>query len=330
MEKSLILAGDIGGTKTNLALYEMRSGKVHSLAEETFPSASQESLNAIVKNFRAIHTAKISHACFGIAGPVKDGACITTNLPWNVDAASLAKDLSLANISLINDLEANAYGIQALKEEDFLQLNPGNNSNGNAAIIAAGTGLGEAGLYWDGSSHHIFACEGGHVDFAPQTNEEIALLQMLQKVYGHVSYERILSGPGINTLYEFILQQDKGHGALNFPKGKDRAAVICEHALLGDSQLCVRALKLFVSIYGAAASNLALKMMAWGGVFIGGGIAPKILPLLQEGLFMHAFLDKGRFSKLLKQIPVRVILNEKTAVLGASIYASKVAEKTGL
>jgi glucokinase len=229
-------------------------------------------------------------------------------------------------VDLLNDLEASAYGIATLEADDFVVLNQGApTAVGNAAVIAAGTGLGEAGLYWDGTRHHPFACEGGHADFAPQNELQVELLLYLRKKFGHVSWERVVSGPGLHNLYEFL--RDTGHGEepawlAEEMRQKDPPRVITQAGLEGRSPLCEDALDLFVSLYGAEAGNLALKIMATHAVFVGGGIAPRIIRKLQGPAFMEAFATKGRFKWLLEAMPVRVVLNEKTALLGAARYAA--------
>jgi glucokinase len=322
----MILAGDIGGTNTRLALAAAGPAGVRIRFERTFPSREWASLEAALAEFLRMHPADVSGACIGIAGPVRNGLCEATNLPWVVDARSVAKLLRLKRVGLINDLVANAHGIPALRGRDLVVLNKGSReATGNRAIASAGTGLGEAGMLWDGLEYRPFASEGGHADFAPRTRLEMDLLEYLMKRHGRVSYERIVSGPGLVNAYRFF--RDRGQGrepawlAEELRVG-DPAAVISRRALDGKSPLCVQALDLFVSIYGAEAGNLALKVMATGGVYLGGGIAPKILPKLQEPGFMNAFTAKGRLRPLLQEIPVRVITNPKTALLGAARHAS--------
>lgn len=317
----MILAGDIGGTKTHLALMQ---GK-QVLQDEKFKSRDYANLNEIVRHFLERSGKKVERACFGIAGPIREGRCQATNLPWMVDAKELRKEIKTDTVFLLNDLEANAYGIRTLEPEEFYPLNEGDlNASGNQVLISAGTGLGEAGLYWDGRKYHPFPCEGGHSDFAPRNELEMELLRWMHKIYGgHVSYERILSGPGLHHLYLFLTEMrletpdEEGFSDFDPPKA------ITERALNKRCKACIRALRWFVSLYGSEAGNLALKMLSLGGVFIGGGIAPKILPFLKERDFMRAFCDKGRFAKLLSQIPVKVILNENTALLGAAYYAQE-------
>lgn len=323
----MILAGDIGGTHTRLAFFERDPAEAQPLAIEVFPSREYGGLGEIARKFLDGHKLRAKSACFGIAGPVRRGRVAVSNLPWVVDAGELAASLSIASVALINDLEANAYGIDVLSPLDFVVLNPGAaDAAGNQALIAAGTGLGEAGIAATPTGRRPFATEGGHTDFGPRNELEIELLRYLLPRFGHVSYERVLSGMGLESIYQFF--RDTGRGvetqelAAEMASG-DPGAVISRHGLAGGSDLCVQVLDLFVSLYGAEAGNLALKVMATGGVFIGGGIAPKILPKLQQPAFLEAFFDKGRMGKILKEMPVRVITNDKTALLGAARYAAR-------
>jgi glucokinase len=322
----VILAGDIGGTHTRLAFLEDKSGRLTSVVEETFPSREYASLETVLQKFITTHPLPITCACLGIAGPVWHGRSDATNIPWVVDSTLVARELGLKSVGLINDLEANAWGIAGLEAKDFVVLNQGAaKASGNAAIISAGTGLGEAGLYWDGRMHRPFATEGGHADFAPRNRLEVDLLQYLLKQFPRVSYERVLSGPGLVNIYRFL--RDSGRGseppwlAEQMAAG-DPGAVISQTALAGKSELSAQALDLFVALYGAEAGNLALKILAAGGVFLGGGIAPKIIQKLQEPVFLNAFTAKGRMQPMLQAMPVRVILNDKTALLGAARFAA--------
>jgi glucokinase len=320
----VILAGDVGGTNARLALFEARDGQLQQITETVFPSRQHSGLDEIVAKFASqiAPEQKPEAACFGIAGPVVNGRSETSNLPWVVESEQLAEVLSLPQVRLINDLEANAWGIAALDREDLVSLNLiQGQPRGNQAVVSAGTGLGEAGLYWDGNQHHVFACEGGHTDFAPRNELEMQLLQYLVPRFGHVSYERILSGPGLVNVFSFL--RDSGHGRpepwlVEEMDASDPAAAISRAAMQGTCDLCVQALDLFISIYGAEAGNMALKVMATGGVFLGGGIAPKILSKLKGPLFMDAFRSKGRLQKVMESIPVRVITNDKTALRGAA------------
>lgn len=322
----MILAGDIGGTSTRLAYFEIKDGKLVPLITEKFSSRSHKGLEEIVREFLKKHAVKVAHAAFGIAGPVRRQRAEATNLPWVVDAAAMKRELGTADVYLLNDLEANTYGIFELAPSDFAVINAGNTTDpGNIAVISAGTGLGEAGATWDGSGFVVFATEGGHTDFAPRDELETdLLLHVRQRLGGRVSYERLLSGPGIYTIYQFLrdtkrYQEDAW--LLEELKHGDASAIISQHGLDGKSELCARTLDLFVTLYGAEAGNLALKLMATRGVFVGGGIAPKILAKMQGGLFMKAFAEKGRFENLLRSIPVRVLLNDNAALLGAARFA---------
>jgi glucokinase len=328
----VILAGDIGGTNTALALFDRdpASGALSELSSTNFPSAKHESFEEIVSLFleeerRA--SGLVDAACFGIAGAVLDGRVSTTNLPWNeIDATRLARLIGVAQVTLLNDLEATAYGMLALEESEFVDLNPDARVSraGTAVVIAAGTGLGAAQLIWDGSSHFAAAGEGGHADFAPRNEEEIQLHRFLQaEVRGRVSWERILSGRGLSSLYRFVrasAQLDEPEPAWLAERlaDEDPSSVISELALADKDSACVRALELFSAIYGAEAGNMALRALAVGGVFLAGGIAPKILPFLKRGPFMSAFTDKGRFSDFMRKTPVRVATNDSAPVLGAA------------
>jgi glucokinase len=321
----MILAGDIGGTKTILAFFQVEGGRLRTIVEATFHSREHVNLYEIVSKFVSAHNLPFTHACFGIAGPVKQGRCETTNLPWVVDAKVLASQLGIKTVGLINDLEANAYGIAALAPTDLIVLNQGaKEAEGNAAIISAGTGLGEAGLYWDEQQHRPFACEGGHADFAPRNELQMELLRYLLQRYTRVSWERVLSGPGLYNIYQFLRDTGRDQEPTWLTeelRHQDPTTVIAQVALAGKCSLCEQALDLFVSLYGAEAGNLALTLMATGGVFIGGGIAPKIIEKLKGSTFMEAFTAKGRLQSLLEAMPVRVIVNSKAALLGAALRA---------
>ena len=318
----MILAGDIGGTHARLGYFQAHNDHLKLLAESVFPSREFRGLDEIVAKFVEAQAIQPQKACFGIPGPVLHGRAETSNLPWTVEASRLAAELHLPCALLINDLEANAWGMQDLTEKDFLLLNQVRTpAAGNQAVIAAGTGLGEAGLYWDGNKYHVFACEGGHADFAPRNELEIELLRYLLRSFDHVSYERIVSGPGLVNVYYFL--RDSGRGAeqkwlAEEIRDGDAAAAISHAALAVKCGLAEQALDLWISIYGAEAGNLALKLKATGGVFLGGGIAPKIVPKLVGPLFMQSFLGKGRLRALLENIPVKVITNDSAALLGAA------------
>jgi len=322
----MILAGDIGGTNTRLALFDGGATKPTPAVIEVFPSGTHSGPEEILRKFLSKHNQVVEAASFGIAGPVRNGRCQTPNLPWVVDSASVASVLGLLSVDLVNDLEANAHGISVLGPDDFVVLHAGAaDAQGNRALISAGTGLGEAGMLAVGNDYRPYATEGGHCDFAPQDEAEMELLRYLMKRFGRVSYERVLSGPGLYNIYQFY----RDTGQFEEPawlaeelRDRDPSAAISENALKDRSELCVKALDQFVSFYGAEAGNLALKAMATGGVFIGGGIAPKILSKLQGPGFVTAFTSKGRVSSLLEAIPIKVILNDKTALLGAGRLAA--------
>lgn len=320
-----ILAGDIGGTKTTLAVVETDGQTVEQLVAHTYPSQQHTSLQEIVRLFLDTYSFDFMACSFGLAGPIHDGIGTLTNLPWKIDPVQMAEDLGIPGIWLLNDLEANAWGIQTLGEQDLCVLNPGKeNAQGNRSIISAGTGLGEAGLFWDGERHQPFASEGGHSNFSPTSDIEIALLQYLQQRHQPVSWERIVSGAGLSNIHEFLCHYHNQesppwlHEAL---QQGDPAAVISRAAIEKTCLLCTEALALFVRLYGVEAGNHALKIMATGGVYIGGGIAPKILEQLQQGSFLQAFFAKDGMESLMRDMPVTVILNEDTALYGAALYA---------
>ena len=325
-----VLSGDIGGTKTRIALMQATPTSVHTIAEETYPSADHPSLESILRQFLGSHPARCDIAGFGVAGPVRDGHATTTNLPWAIDSAQLAEQLALPRVVLLNDLEATAWGIPVLGSDDFAELNPGaSDGHGNAAVIAAGTGLGEAGLAWDGDRHRPWGSEGGHASFSPCSPLESALLDHLRQRYDHVSWERVLSGPGLVNVFDFL----RAHRGIQPPDwllqqmtDGDAAAAISKAGLAQRDPLCVEALGVFVQLYASEAANLALKVMAHGGVYLGGGIAPKILDALRAPGFMQAFTGKGRMADLLRKMPVRVILNDRTALYGPAVYAASLLE----
>lgn len=321
----MILAGDIGGTKTNLAYFSFENDAFTLQMFASYPSKQHSSLRDIVQQFTSGHTARITSAAFGIAGPVSKGRSEATNLPWVVDAGELASTLKLPHVGLLNDLSATAYGILRLPENDKLIINAGiPEPHAPIAIIAAGTGLGEGGLVWDGTRYRTLPSEGGHTDFAPRNELEIDLLRFMLKRYERVSYERLVSGPGLYNIYEFL----RSRSDLPEPqwlkekiRNGDASATVSEAAMEHKDQVCVEALDTFVSLYGAETGNLALKLLSTGGVFVAGGIAPKILQRIQHGPFISSFAQKGRFANLLRRMPVSVVLNDKAALFGAAHYA---------
>jgi glucokinase len=321
----MIIAGDIGGTKTNVALFESdgeRLGRI--VVQQSFPSGKYDSLEAILAEFVSTHRPQtITHACFGVAGPVVGGRVEATNLVWTVSNKKLAATLGVPSVLLINDLEATAYGIEELRPEQLYMLNEGEaERQGHRALIAAGTGLGMAGIFFDGLRYHPMASEGGHMDFAPRNEREFEMHTYLrQKIGGRVSYERVLSGIGLFNIYSFL--RDTGYAeepvwlAEEIRSG-DRTAAVSRAGLAGKSDLAVKTLEMFVELYGAMAGNLALILKPLGGLYVGGGIAPKIIEKLKDGTFMRNYGDKGRMSSLVNSIPVRVILDDKTALYGAA------------
>ncbi len=322
---SKVVAGDIGGTKTRLALVEVVGSQVRIEHERNYPSRDFASFETLLAGFlKDIQGPAL--AAFGVAGPVLDNAVRTTNLPWYIEADSLRRRFGFEACTLLNDLEATARGLPALATDDLLSLQPGApDANGNAAIIAAGTGLGEAGMYWDGDRYHPYATEGGHASFSPQTELEFALLCYLQSRYTHVSWERVVSGMGLIDLHDFLRDYRKvalPQWQADEMRESDAAAVISRAAFSGSDDICVETMDVFTQLYGAEAGNLALKTMSRGGLYIGGGIAPKILPLLQQGIFMQAFLNKGRMRPLLEAMPVRVILNDRVALYGPALHVA--------
>jgi glucokinase len=353
----MILAGDIGGTKTHLALFEWGMERVEPVREDTFHSADYQSLEEILDEFLNRPTPEpipslsdlqepgdsddtaapdkteparpllIEAACMGVAGPVIDNRCRTTNLPWVIDGPAIGEQFKIANVRLLNDLEATAYGLLLLREDEVFVLNAGTppNKRQALALIAAGTGLGESILFWNGATYQPMPSEGGHADFAPNSDSEIELLRHLRGSYLHVSYERVLSGPGLHAIYDYLRDTKKNEPTWLAEKIKveDPSATIAQAGLSGKVEIAKQALDLFASIYGAEAGNLALKALALDGVYVGGGIAPKLIEKLKDGTFMRAFTNKGRYKRLMSTIPVKVVMNPKTALLGAASVAGR-------
>ncbi len=334
----MILAGDVGGTKVHLALYDFENGRLAHIRDERFHAQEHSGLKEIVEKFLADGKdsgEELTAACFGVPGPVRAGRLKLTNLPWELDSKELSRALKIEHLFLINDLEANGYGIPELNSDQIFVLSEGDPSaTGHRGLVSAGTGLGEAILVWTGGHHLPLASEGGHADFAPRNEEEIELLRYLWKqLGGRVSCERVVSGIGLKNIYAFFRDDRKLEEPAWLKKRmetEDPNAVIGEVGEEGGCELCVRTLDLFASAYGAEAGNLGLKILATGGVYLGGGIAPKILKTMRNGKFMEAFTDKGRLSHVLEHAPVRIILESRAALMGAAAYAEeRAAEITG-
>jgi glucokinase len=319
----MILAGDIGGTKSHLALFSESADGLVFVREHLFHSSQFASIEALTTSFLGTE-AGLTAVALGIPGPVVEGRARATNLPWSVDSVTLRDALHIDHVSLLNDLEATAYGIATLTPGQLCTVNAGVCKPGNMALIAAGTGLGEAALHWDGQQHWPSPSEGGHSDFAPRNAIEIELLQWLIEQFGHVSWERVLSGPGLSNLYQFLRDTGKAPEspvvAQRMAKS-DPNAVITELGLAESDPLCVKALDLFVTLYGSEAGNLALKTLSLGGVYVGGGIAPRISKKFSEPAFFKAFHEKGRMQELLLTMPLYVILDPNTGLYGAAAFA---------
>ena len=336
----MILAGDVGATKVHLALCKFDRGQLVTVHDHKYHARDFPGLAAVVNTFYADwkkstgQSVELLAACFGVPGPVRHGRLKLTNLPWILDSTQLAVDLKIKHVFLINDLEANGYGVAELAPDQILTLSQGDpGAEGNRGLIAAGTGLGEAILIWNGRTHLPVASEGGHADFAARNEDEIELLRYLQKTLnGRVSSERVISGLGLANVYAFcrdVKKIEEPAWLKDRMRTEDPNAVIGETGESGASELCVEALNLFVSAYGAEAGNLALKILSVGGMYVGGGIAPKLVKKMQDGTFMKAFTDKGRLSDLLVQTPVRLIMEDRAALMGAAAYAEARAAELG-
>lgn len=321
MEKTLVLAGDIGGTKTNLGLFSKGKHRPLLKVMDTFSSPDAPGLEHIVREFLHTHPAAVRSACFGVAGPVIDGESKTTNLPWDISQDRIKKQFDFQYVKIINDVSATAMSVPLLNSDEFFSLNQGANAKGHhLGLVAPGTGLGIAMLMVHEGRYVPISSEGGHSDFAPNSEPEAELWQYLHRCYGHVSIERVVSGTGLVNIYEWL----KDSGRINESEGFSRKAkdmdpaAITEAALENKDPGCVEALEMFVSIFGAVAGDIALFGLTTGGIFLGGGIPPKILPKLKEDIFMKAFVNKGRFKDFLEKIPVKVILNDKAALIGSA------------
>jgi glucokinase len=332
----MILAGDVGGTKVHLALYSFDRGQLVHVRDERYPANEFFGLQEIVQRFLAESSnPEITAACFGVPGPVRGGRLRLTNLPWTLDSRELSAGLNITHLFLINDLEANGYGIPELTPDQIFTLNEGDPSAvGNRALVSAGTGLGEGVLVWNGKTHIPMASEGGHCDFAARNPLEIELLSWLMEKYsGRVSFERVVSGPGLTNVYTFLRDQkhmEEPAWLRQLMEAEDPNAVIGEVGEEGKSELCAKSLEMFAASYGAEAGNMVLKVLAAGGMYLGGGIAPKMLKTMRGGAFMQAFTDKGRLSEVLIHTPVHIILESRAALMGAAAYAeARAAEISG-
>lgn len=323
----MLLAGDIGGTKTILAIYSEESGARQAMVEKTYPSAAYSSLEKIIAEFLTSTDLPVDRACFGLAGPVVNQQSRITNLPWVISNKRLQEALGVSSVALLNDLQAIAFAVPHLQPDEVHTLHAGDPlPGGNIAVIAPGTGLGEAYLTWDGQRYHAYPSEGGHGDFAPTSPIEIEMLRYLMDRLDHVSYERLASGSGFPNIYNFL--RDAGYAqeptwlTEQLRQSSDPSPIIVSAGIAGDPpcELCSMAVDLFVSILGAETGNLALKLIARGGVYLGGGIPPRILPALEQQRFMRSFLHKGRMADLLLSMPVKVILNPRMALLGVAYY----------
>jgi glucokinase len=321
-----ILAGDVGGTKTDLGLFKYSAGTLELVREHRYATAKFDSLEAVCTDFLGA-SATVNAACLGVPGPIIDGSAHATNVPWELSSTALSRVLKGVPVRLLNDLAAIAHGMVNLKPAEFVVLHRAENpsAHGNIAVIAAGTGLGESSLVWEVDRYYAVASEGGHSDFAPHDAEQIELLRSLAAEFGHVSYERVLSGPGLWNIYKFLRRESHADEpawlSAQIAAG-DASAAVSEAAIAGRDPVCVHALTMFCDIYGSEAANLALKVLALGGVYLGGGIAPKILPMLTNGTFVRGFLAKGRLNEILKRIEVRVSLNPSAGLLGAAHVAA--------
>lgn len=324
-DSGIVLAADVGGSKTDLALFKIEKGKLISVKKQRYATKDHASFVESIRKFRGEETYIIDCACLGVAGVVDGDKVRGVNFAWEIDAKKLESDLNIKRIMLINDLHANAYGLAGLKESDFEILTEGKIIKGNASIISPGTGLGEAGMYWDGSHFHPYASEGGHCSFSPRDQVDIELWKFLNAKFGHVSWERVISGQGIHNIYQFL----RKHGGEKEPDwlakqflDRDPAVVISTAAKEKRDPVCVKTLQLFVKYLSIESAQLALKNKSTGGIYIGGGIVPKILSLIDKKEFYKTFIEVGRMETLLKSIPVKIVLNDKTPMMGAAYYAA--------
>ena len=320
-----VLAADVGGTKTNLSLYQIGHGELQPIKQKSYITKEHSSFQEIVTKFKNKDLPEINSLCLGVAGPVNKGVVKGTNFPWIIDEKVIRRALDIKNVAIINDMEANAFGLGALEDSDFEEIRKGAEVAGNAIIISPGTGLGEAGLFWDGKAYHPFATEGGHSEFSPRNQFDADLWHFLHKKYGLVSWERILSGSGIYDIYQFLIHSRGIKEPTWFKERilhKDPAALISAAAMEGNYPVCKETIDLFVRYLATEANQFALKTKATGGIFIGGGIVPKIIKTIDKEVFNQNFIKSDRMEHLLELMPVKAILNEKTATYGAALYGA--------
>ncbi len=326
-KKTIILGGDAGGTKVNLAFFEATDSGVRMLKCSSYPSGNFPSVNKILQQFLGenpgYHPEKV---CLGVAGPVFEGRVTVTNLPWHLDAGEISAATGIPQVILLNDLEATAYGVAGLEESDLYVLHEGDPEiGGNISILSPGTGLGEAGLFWDGRLHHPFATEGGHCDFSCRSETDLELHNYMLKKYDVVSWESIIAGPGIFSIFEFLREVKKRSISAAIEdklKTADPSAVISQAAIEETDPVCVEAMRIFVRNLARECCNLILKMKSTGGLLLAGGIPPKILPLLRDPWFYENLLDCDRMQELVKKVPVKIILNDKAPMIGAGWYGA--------
>ncbi len=323
-ESQIVLAGDVGATKTNLALFKTKGNAIVSIAKKEFASKEYKNITEMIEVF--LQEAPVTDSvCFGVAGPVMKGRAKLSNLLWDIDGNQLARYFKIKKVKLINDLEANAYGLAMLNQKDVASVHSVKNAEkGNVALISPGTGLGEAGMYWDGEYYHPFATEGGHCDFAPRNEFDFELFNYLKKKFGHVSWERLICGPGIVNIYNFLRDKKKRkepEWLMKKMKEGDAAAIISQH--VDKSAICKETMEHFIRYLAYESANIVLKFKATGGLYIGGGIAPKIISLFSSNHFYDSFCQVGRLKYLLEKVPIKIILNPQTALLGAAWYGAK-------
>jgi glucokinase len=324
----IVLAGDLGGTKTNLSFFRATDAGLEPLESKRYASDDYKSCIDVLKQFLTdTKQSAVDRICLGVAGPVLNGKVELTNIGWSLDTEEMKRELMVQKVAMINDLEATAYGLAALRPEDFISVHPGRLAdNGNMAIIAPGTGLGEGGLYWSGEHHYPFPTEGGHTGFAPRTETDIALLKALQKKYGVVSYEKVVAGPAIFDIYSFLREQKQYKEPAWLAKAisdpEEAPAAISTAAIEQKDNLCVDTMEYFVRYLAHESANLVMKIKATGGLFLGGGVPPKIAPLLQHKSFYEHYLDCDRMQHLLETVPIRIIKNDKSGLLGAGYYGA--------